>query len=370
MNYFENLLEMQKNMMEEQRKVYENIAKNFNFNFNGMDFFKNFNDFNFYQNPEDFFKEYLRMQDYFSKYYKEAFNKFPGFDKAMQTYKANLNILDKIFKAYGDLFTNGDLSKAGDNLIDLYRIFNDQLVELSKNNVEKFLPINFFEIMANFPVDTFINPFINSTKKSMEFYQKALDKEPKLMTDQIEKFYKSILDKLDEIPSVGISQEEKKRNRQLFENYLILSLKIYDFNLYLSKASRQAAIDAQNSYFDRLEEEKGLENFSDFYKFYIDNLCDAYKNLVDSPVYKQKAKAILDLVNNNKEMFDNYIEDGLGAFPIVTQNKLKEYLDKLEDMTSILMDIQNENDDSKKGTHITKSELSKDKNSHGTSEGK
>ena len=370
MNYFENLLEMQKNMMEEQRKVYENIAKNFNFNFNGMDFFKNFNDFNFYQNPEDFFKEYLRMQDYFSKYYKEAFNKFPGFDKAMETYKANLYILDKIFKAYGDLFTNGDLSKAGDNLIDLYRIFNDQLVELSKNKVEKYLPINFFEIMANFPVDTFINPLINSTKKSMEFYQKALDKEPELMTDQIEKFYKSMLDKLDEIPSVGISQEEKKRNRQLFENYLSLSLKIFDFNLYLSKASRQAAIDAQNSYFDRLEEEKGLENFSDFYKFYIDNLCDAYKNLVDSPVYKQKAKAILDLVNNNKEMFDNYIEDGLGAFPIVTQNKLKEYLDKLEDMTSILMDIQNENDDSKKDAHITKSELSKDKNSHDASEGK
>lgn len=189
-------------------------------------------------------------------------------------------------------------------------------------------------------------------------------------TDQIEKFYKSILDKLDEIPSVGISQEEKKRNRQLFENYLSLSLKIFDFNLYLSKASRQAAIDAQNSYFDRLEEERGLENFSDFYKFYIDNLCDAYKNLVDSPVYKQKAKAILDLVNNNKEMFDNYIEDGLGAFPIVTQNKLKEYLDKLEDMTSILMDIQNEKNDSKKDAHITKSEPSKDKNSHGTSEGK
>ena len=48
MNYFENLLEMQKNMMEEQRKAYENLAKNFNFNFNGMDFFKNFNDFNFF----------------------------------------------------------------------------------------------------------------------------------------------------------------------------------------------------------------------------------------------------------------------------------------------------------------------------------
>ena len=74
--------------------------------------------------------------------------------------------------------------------------------------------------------------------------------------------------------------------------------------------------------------------------------------------------------DSNKEMFDNYIEDGLGAFPIVTQNKLKEYLDKLEDMTSILMDIQNEKSNSKKGTHITKSELSKDKKSHGASEGK
>ena len=34
------------------------------------------------------------------------------------------------------------------------------------------------------------------------------------------------------------------------------------------------------------------------------------------------------------------------------------------------MDIQNEKSNSKKGTHITKSELSKDKKSHGASEGK
>lgn len=351
-NFFENLFDMQK-------KAYENFLKNFNLDFMNFDYFKNLSNMNFYEDTFNIFKEYTKFQDYAGKSYKELFNKIPGYEQLMDTYKKNLDFMDKLFKAYKELWMNVDFSKSGNKLIECYNIFNDQLIYLAKNNIEKYIPVNFYDMMANFSTDNFLKPIINNSDKAFDFYQKSLDKVPEIDFSQVEKFYKTMLDKLDDMPTVGITEEKKNENKKMMENYLNLCLKLYDFNLYLNKASRQAALDAQKSYFDKLENQEGLENFTDFYKFYMDNLLKAYEDMIKSPMYQNKANAIFEMVNKNKSMADDYIERELNDFPIMTQNKFKEYLEKLEDLSSVVMDVKNEKYKNQKDIADVKAELTK-----------
>ncbi|CAG7593846.1 hypothetical protein PEPTYR26121_01718 [Peptoniphilus tyrrelliae] len=335
-NFFEDMIKMQKNIFENQKEAYSKFMESFKFGdfkpFGANMFVNNF------KNPMEFFKDYREINDKFENNFKDFFSQVPGYKDSLECYNKNMEFLNKLYLAYGDFYKDLDLVSAQNKLIELFEIYSDELVEMSKKYFYKLIPDSYYRILENFNLEKFIKPAIENSKKSIEFYENAIQNRPELLVDDVKEFYQGILDKIFEMPTVGVSPEEKEKSKKELENYLELELKLLDFNLFLEKENQEAALKAQKAYIEGLETEASLENFADFFKFYMGNFEKAYKELVNSNEYKEKAQEVLDIVEKNKESYKERFVEKLKDLPVATAKDAEKFLSEVEDITKGLDD--------------------------------
>ena len=335
-NFFEDMIKMQKNIFENQKEAYSKFMESFKFGdfkpFGANMFVNNF------KNPMEFFKDYREINDKFENNFKDFFSQVPGYKDSLECYNKNMEFLNKLYLAYGDFYKDLDLVSAQNKLIELFEIYSDELVEMSKKYFYKLIPDSYYRILENFNLEKFIKPAIENSKKSIEFYENAIQNRPELLVDDVKEFYQGILDKIFEMPTVGVSPEEKERSKKELENYLELELKLLDFNLFLEKKNQEAALKAQKAYIEGLETEASLEDFADFFKFYMGNFEKAYKELVNSNEYKEKAQEVLDIVEKNKESYKERFVEKLKDLPVATAKDAEKFLSEVEDLTKGLDD--------------------------------
>ena len=335
-NFFEDMMEMQKNIFENQKEAYSKFMESFKFGdfkpFGGNMFVNNF------KNPMDFFKDYREINENFENNFKDFFAQVPGYKESLDSYNKNMEFLNKLYLAYGDFYKDLDLVSAQNKLIELFELYSDELVEMSKKYFYKLIPDSYYRILENFNLEKFIKPAIENSKKSIEFYENAIKNRPELLVDDVKEFYQGILDKIFEMPTVGVSPEEKEKSKKELENYLELELKLLDFNLFLEKKNQEAALKAQKAYIEGLETEASLEDFADFFKFYMSNFEKAYKELINSNEYKEKAKEVLDIVEKNKESYKERFVEKLKDLPVATAKDAEKFLSEVEDLTKGLDD--------------------------------
>lgn len=330
-NFFEDMMKMQKNIFENQKEAYSKFMESFKFgDFKpfGADMFVN----NF-KNPMEFFKDYREINDKFENNFKDFFAQVPGYKDSLECYNKNMEFLNKLYLAYGDFYKDLDLVSAQNKLIELFEIYSDELVEMSKKYFYKLIPDSYYRILENFNLEKFIKPAIENSKKSIEFYENAIQNRPELLVDDVKEFYQGILDKIFEMPTLGVSSEEKEKSKKELQNYLELELKLLDFNLFLEKKNQEAALKAQKAYIEGLETEASLEDFADFFKFYMSNFEKAYKELVNSNEYKEKAQEVLDIVEKNKESYKERFVEKLKDLPVATAKDAEKFLSEVEDLT-------------------------------------
>jgi len=330
-NFFEDMMKMQKNIFENQKEAYSKFMESFKFgDFKpfGADMFVN----NF-KNPMEFFKDYREINDKFENNFKDFFAQVPGYKDSLECYNKNMEFLNKLYLAYGDFYKDLDLVSAQNKLIELFEIYSDELVEMSKKYFYKLIPDSYYRILENFNLEKFIKPAIENSKKSIEFYENAIQNRPELLVDDVKEFYQGILDKIFEMSTVGVSSEEKEKSKKELQNYLELELKLLDFNLFLEKKNQEAALKAQKAYIEGLETEASLEDFADFFKFYMSNFEKAYKELINSNEYKEKAQEVLDIVEKNKESYKERFAEKLKDLPVATAKDAEKFLSEVEDLT-------------------------------------
>lgn len=315
-NFFDEMMKMQKNIFENQYEDYKKFMENFkvgNFNsFTPNMFMGNFN------NPMDIFKNYNTTSKKFEDMFKEFFQNVPGYEETKNMYGRNVELLNKLYLAYAHLFNDLDIVNSQNKLLDVFEIYSDELYNSSKKYFNKYVPDRFYQIIENFDLGKFIKPMIENSKKSLHFYEEALENRPEILIDDVRNFYENVLDKMYEIPSIGVSEDEKRKNKLELKKYLELELKLMEFAIFLEKKNNETALKAQKNYLEGLETESGIEDFSDFYRFYIKNFEKAYKDLINSSEYKNKADEIIKLVNENNEIYKNRIEERLSDLPILT----------------------------------------------------
>ena len=330
-NFFEDMMKMQKNIFENQKEAYSKFMESFKFgDFKpfGADMFVN----NF-KNPMEFFKDYREINDKFENNFKDFFAQVPGYKDSLECYNKNIEFLNKLYLAYGNFYKDLDLVSAQNKLIELFEIYSDELVEMSKKYFYKLIPDSYYRILENFNLEKFIKPAIENSKKSIEFYENAIQNRPELLVDDVKEFYQGILDKIFEMPTVGVSSEEKEKSKKELQNYLELELKLLDFNLFLEKKNQEAALKAQKAYIEGLETEASLEDFADFFKFYMSNFEKAYKELINSNEYKEKVQEVLDIVEKNKESYKERFAEKLKDLPVATAKDAEKFLSEVEDLT-------------------------------------
>lgn len=335
-NFFEDMMEMQKNIFENQKEAYSKFMESFklgDFKPFGTNMFVN----NF-KNPMEFFKDYKEINEKFENNFKDFFAQVPGYKESLESYNKNMDFLNKLYLAYGDFYKDLDLVSAQNKLIELFEIYSDELVEMSKKYFYKLIPDSYYRVLENFNLEKFIRPAIENSKKSIDFYENAIQNRPELLVDDVKEFYQGILGKIFEMPTVGVSSEEKERSKKELENYLELELKLLDFNLFLEKKNQEAALKAQKAYIEGLETEASLEDFADFFKFYMGNFEKAYKELVNSNEYKEKAQEVLDIVEKNKESYKERFVEKLKDLPVATAKDAEKFLSEVEDLTKGLDD--------------------------------
>lgn len=330
-NFFEDMMKMQKNIFENQKEAYGKFMESFKFGdfkpFGANMFVNNF------KNPMEFFKDYREINDKFENNFKDFFAQVPGYKDSLECYNKNMEFLNKLYLAYGDFYKDLDLVSAQNKLIELFEIYSDELVEMSKKYFYKLIPDSYYRILENFNLEKFIKPAIENSKKSIEFYENAIQNRPELLVDDVKEFYQGILDKIFEMPTLGVSLEEKEKAKKELQNYLELELKLLDFNLFLEKKNQEAALKAQKAYIEGLETEASLEDFADFFKFYMSNFEKAYKELVNSNEYKEKAQEVLDIVEKNKESYKERFVEKLKDLPVATAKDAEKFLSEVEDLT-------------------------------------
>lgn len=330
-NFFEEMMEMQKNIFENQKEAYNKFMESFKFGdfkpFGANMFVNNF------KNPMEFFNNYKEMNEKFENNFREFFSQVPGYEDSLESYKKNMEFLNKLYFAYDDFYKDFDLVAAQNKLIELFELYSDELVEMSKKYFYKLIPDSYYRILENFNLEKFIRPVIENSKRSIDFYKNAIKNRPELLVSDVKDFYQGILDKIFEMPTIGVSPEEKEKSKRELQNYLDLELKLLDFNLFLEKKNQETALKAQRAYIDGLETEASLEDFADFYKFYMNNFEKAYKELVNSEEYKEKAQEILDIVEKNKEAYKERLVEKLADFPIATARDAEKFMSEVEGLT-------------------------------------
>lgn len=330
-NFFEEIVDMQKNIFENQKEAYNKFMESFKFGdfkpFGTNMFVNNF------KNPMEFFNNYKEMNEKFEKNFKEFFSKVPGYEDSLENYKKNMEFLNKLYFAYDDFYRDFDLVAAQNKLIELFKLYSDELVEMSKKYFYKLIPDSYYRILENFNLEKFIKPVIENSKRSIDFYENAIKNRPELLIADVRDFYQGILDKIFEMPTIGVSSEEKEKSKRELQNYIDLELKLLEFNLFLEKKNQETALKAQRTYIDGLETEASLEDFADFYNFYINNFEKAYKELVNSEEYKEKAQEILDIVEKNKEAYKERLVEKLADLPIVTEKDAENLTSEVEGLT-------------------------------------
>ena len=329
--FFEDMMEMQKNIFEKQKEAYGKFMDSFNlgdYNPFAANMFTN----NF-KNPMEFFNNYTEINKKFEENFREFFAQVPGYQDSIESYKKNMEFLNKLYLAYGDFYKDLDLVAAQNKLIELFELYSDELVEMSKKYFYKLIPDSYYRVLENFNLEKFIRPAIENSKKSMDFYENAIKNRPELLVADVKEFYQGILDKIYEMPTIGISPEEKEKSKRELQNYLDLELKLLDFNLFLEKKNQETALKAQRAYLEGLETEASLEDFADFYRFYMNNFEKAYKELVNSTDYKEKVQEILDLIEENKNAYKERFAEKLADLPIATAKDAEEFKIKVEGLT-------------------------------------
>lgn len=315
-NFFDEMMKMQKNIFENQYEDYKKFMDNFKIgNFNSFSpnmFMNNFN------NPMDIFKNYNTNSKKFEDMFREFFENAPGYQETKDMYGKNVELLNKLYLAYAHLYNDLDIVNSQNNLLDVFEIYSDELYKSSKKYFNKFVPERFYQVIENFDLGKFIRPMIENSKKSIHFYEEALKSRPEILVDDVRNFYENVLDKMYEIPSIGISEDTKRKSKHELKKYLELELKLLEFAIFLGKKNNETALQAQKNYLEGLESEAGIEDFTDFYRYYIKNFEKAYKELINSKDYKDKADEIIKLVNENNEIYKNKIEERLSDLPILT----------------------------------------------------
>ena len=329
-NFFEDMLEMQKNIFDNQKEAYSKFMESFNFgNFKsfGPDMFVNS-----FKNPMEFFTDYKQMNQKFEDNFKDFFNQVPGYKESMENYNKNVEFLNRLYLAYGDFYKDLDIVSAQNKLIELFEIYSDELVDMSKKYFYKLIPDSYYRIVENFNLEKFVRPVVQNSKKSIDFYEEAIKNRPELLVKDVRDFYQGILDKIFEMPTIGVSDGEKIKSKKELENYLELELKLLEFNLFLEKKNQETALKAQRNYIDGLETEASLEDFSDFFRFYMRNFERAYKDLVNSSEYKEKAQEIIDIVEKNKDAYRERLAEKLKDIPVATAKDAEKFLGEVEDL--------------------------------------
>ena len=337
-NFFEDMMEMQKNIFENQKEAYSKFMESFklgDFKPFGTNMFAN----NF-KNPMEFFKDYKEINEKFENNFKDFFAQVPGYKESLESYNKNMDFLNKLYLAYGDFYKDLDLVSAQNKLIELFEIYSDELVEMSKKYFYKLIPDSYYRVLENFNLEKFIRPAIENSKKSIDFYENAIKNRPELLVADVKDFYQGILDKIFEMPTLGISPEDKEKSKRELQNYLDLELELLDFNLFLEKKNQETALKAQRAYINGLESEASLEDFADFFKFYMNNFEKAYKELVNSDEYKEKAQEVLDIVEKNKESYKERLAERLKDIPVATLKDKEEFMGDIEGLTKELDDTK------------------------------
>ena len=336
--FFEDMMEMQKNIFENQKEAYGKFMDSFNFGaFNPL--YSNMYMNNF-KNPMDFLKDYNKFNQNFENNFKEFFLRVPGYEDAIDSYKKNMEFLNKLYLAYGDFYKDLDLVAAQNKLIELFELYSDELVEMSKKYFYKLIPDSYYTVLENFNLEKFIRPAIENSKKSIDFYEEAINNRPEILVEDVKNFYQGMIDKMYEMPTIGISEEEKAKSKKDLENYLELQVKLLDFNLFLEKKNQETALKAQRAYIGGLETEGSLEDFADFYRFYMNNFEKAYKELINSSDYKEKVQEVLDIVEKNKDFYKERLSEKLAEFPIATAKDVKEFMQDIQDLSKDFYDVK------------------------------
>ena len=117
-NFFEDMMEMQKNIFENQKEAYSKFMESFklgDFKPFGTNMFVN----NF-KNPMEFFKDYKEINEKFENNFKDFFAQVPGYKESLESYNKNMDFLNKLYLDYGDFYKDLDLVSAQNKLIELF----------------------------------------------------------------------------------------------------------------------------------------------------------------------------------------------------------------------------------------------------------
>lgn len=334
-NIFEDFLRMQNKMWEEQVKMYQNFMKSFQMDNEifQADLFKNFKQWN----NMDFFQEYKKFADGAEKNFRDMMEKVPNVNLALEAYKENIKMANRLYQAYEKLLTEGNYQSVQEALKKVYEVWNEQFINLARKNLESFLPAQSQEWIENFHLDRFLQPFLAQQKKALDFYEEAFQQEPQLMTDRIKNFYNEWIEKVAELPTVGMKDEWKAQNKENLKAYLDLQLKLLELNLFLKRQSQSLGVKAQRECLNNLEREEGVETFADFYESWTKELEKAYEELIQSKEYQQLSQEVIDLVKVNRSKYDAYLEEKLQDSPIFTAKKAQDFFG---DFTKVRDDVE------------------------------
>lgn len=368
-DFLKNMVESQKNMMAMWQDMYKNMAHT-----NDDPYTKAFGDFlEMQKNYMNFFSSFMQptsnfgempfpfmgmnqwnetqksMNEYFDKF-KQYYNPLeigktfsPAvkdvFEKMMNanTYYLNMYQLWRELENTNIKPATDEMKKFSDMLVEKYNpIFKDMVVPLLP---QEFQPLirNTFDLFKTY-IDTsvdFYTPWTNNYTNLRDlFVEGMLDDKAKLgkffelWREQFDKTFGVILLS----PSFGINKELIEQQNKTFDTYVDMVLLGIDFITRILAVQNENIDDIIKKYFEMVEKGSQPKSFSEFYKYWAEELEHILESYFATPEYSnllgQLSSVAMDYKIEMQKLTEKYLEET----PLVTRSEMDSLYKTIYDL--------------------------------------
>ena len=368
-DFLKNMVESQKNMMVMWQDMYKNMAHT-----NDDPYTKAFGDFlEMQKNYMNFFSSFMQPTSNFG----EMPFPFMGMNQWNETQKSMNEYFDKFKQYYNPLEIGKTFSPAVKDVfekmmnantyyLNMYQLWRelentnikpatDEMKKFSAMLVEKYNPIfkdmvvpllpqefqplirNTFDLFKTY-IDTsvdFYTPWTNNYTNLRDlFVEGMLDDKAKLgkffelWREQFDKTFGVILLS----PSFGINKELIEQQNKTFDTYVDMVLLGIDFITRILAVQNENIDDIIKKYFEMVEKGSQPKSFSEFYKYWAEELEHILESYFATPEYSnllgQLSSVAMDYKIEMQKLTEKYLEET----PLVTRSEMDSLYKTIYDL--------------------------------------
>lgn len=334
-NFFEAILNTNKQMTESWQETINNFTKNINAPFN-------------ISNP---FEGYQKMMSSMSG--SPLFSFDGSTSDIFQKMNQGAEIYYNMYKLYSDIYEK-NLEPTKDNIEKVIKEYMNSTTEYMNKYIMPYLPKEVQEVLQKAEdigtsyqssMDAIYGPWKDNAKDLADSYAKGLFQDPEAFIEYFDKWkenYKNTFGKMLNMPMMGISRNAQQDKLQTLDRYIKYLTYSTELSFKLQTLVKETTENVIRESFEIMKTEKTPKTFEEFYNYWRDSLSRNFDRLFYSDEFSKFLGGFVDSVLSLKIQMDKVIINALKYLPIPTNKDMDSLYKTVHDLKAEVRKLRRE----------------------------